>query len=59
MDQTVTVLETVTLFTGLLLWFVVKRWLLRSSRGGTGWLALEPTGVPWHKRYAVINLSVS
>ena len=29
------------------------------SRGGTGWLALEPTCVPWHKRFAVINLSVS
>ena len=21
-----------------------------TPRGGTGWLALEPTGVPWHKR---------
>jgi len=36
------------------------RWLSNSNapgtRGGTGWLALEPTGVPWHKRSAVIDL---
>ena len=31
--------------------------LTLNQRGGTGWLALEPTGVPWHKRFAVINLS--
>ena len=24
---------------------------LSYARGGTGWLALEPTCVPWHKRY--------
>ena len=30
----------------------------RPTRGDTGWLAMEPTGVPWHKRFVVINLSI-
>ncbi len=27
-----------------------------AALGGTGWLALEPTCVPWHKRHTGINL---
>ncbi len=27
--------------------------------GSTGWLALEPTGVPWHRRFAGMRLSTT
>ena len=36
----------------------VKRSGVSPFAGGTGWLALEPTGVPWHKRFAVVNLAI-
>ena len=29
------------------------------SQGGTGWLALEPTCVPWHKRYDIMRHSMT